>query len=360
MAAIDTPKNQVLIDYPADFITRWELGTGKMAQNKGVEEIAVVFTGGTIGMEPREGGEGVVPAGDFDRLMDELGLDHRGVRLRPVAWGDRPSPHMTPRLMFQLAKDVDDILGEPSVRGAVVLHGTDVMVESAFMADLTVLSPKPVVFTGSMRFISELGYDGIRNLYGGIHACLLPVPPELGVLVLMTDRLFSAREAVKINSLNIDAFESPEAGPVGYIVDDQVLLTRRSVDRHAAVKAWDIEENIPLVTCFTGMDGSLIEHLVGQEVKGLVIEAFGAGNVPPAIVPALEKAVGQGIPVVVATRSLEGGVWPIYAYPGGAVDLRERGAILAGRLSGPKARLLLMVALALTDDVREIKRIFSY
>jgi L-asparaginase len=329
-----------------------------MRTNQRGGRVAVFFTGGTIGMRPRVQGRGVGPAGDFNRLIEEMGLDVEGVTIGPVAWGDRPSGHMTPELMFRLAKDVDEVLADEDTLGAVVLHGTDVVVESAFMADLTVVSDKPVVFTGAMRFISELGYDGIRNLVGGIRACLLPLPAELGVVLLMTDRLFAAREVAKINSLNIDAFQSPESGPVGYVTGDQVILTRRAASMKIPIKAWSIEPNVALIAAYTGMTGDSIDHLLERGVRGVVVEAFGAGNVPPALVPAIERAVADGVPVVIASRCLEGGVWPIYGYPGGAVDLEEKGAVLAGRLSGPKARLLLMAALSLTRDLSEIKKIF--
>lgn len=341
-------------------LTAWMNKTGDMPKNSGkTNKVAIFFTGGTIAMRPLPEGRGVAPSGDFAQLMKELGLELDGISLLPVNWGDRPSPHMTPELMFRLAKDIDDALADPEVQGAVVLHGTDVLVESAFMADLTILSSKPVVFTGSMRFHSELGYDGIRNLLGGIKACLLPLPPELGVVVLMADRLFSAREVAKINSLNIDAFESPGTGPVGYIAGDSVILTRRSAIRPTPLKAWGLEPNVPLVTCYTGMDGSIIDFLGQNSIAGLVIEGFGAGNVPPDAAPAVEGLIEQNIPVVLTTRCIEGGVWPIYAYSGGAVDLADKGVILGGRLPGPKARILLMAAMASTKDINEIKKIFQ-
>ena len=93
---------------------------------------------------------------------------------------------MTPEHMFRLARDIDQALASASVLGAVVLHGTDVLVESAYMADLTLRSHKPVVFTGSMRYYSETGFDGIRNLLNGVKACLLPLPEDTGVGLLMT------------------------------------------------------------------------------------------------------------------------------------------------------------------------------
>jgi L-asparaginase len=323
-------------------------------------EVAIFFTGGTITMTPRKDAPGVAPGGGFDRLIEELHLPDASLRLRPVVWGDRPSPHMTPELMFQLAKDVDRALAQPQVLGAVVLHGTDLLVESSFMADLVIESPKPVVYTGSMRFFSELGYDGIRNLLGGIKACLLPLPPELGVVLLMTDRLFSAREAVKINSLNVDAFEAPGSGPVGYVAGDDLLLTRRPHEHVVPLKAVTIETNVGMVACYPGMDADLIDYFRTKGVAGLVVEGFGAGNVPPKVVPGLERLIRNGVPVVVTTRCVDGGVWPMYGYPGGGAELERMGVILGGRLTAHKAQILLMAALGSTREPDQIRRVFEW
>jgi len=323
-------------------------------------EVAIFFTGGTITMKPRTDAPGVAPGGDFDRLIDELHLPNTPVKLRPVIWGDRPSPHMTPQLMFDLAKDVNRALADPTILGAVILHGTDLLVESAFMGDLVIESPKTVVYTGSMRFYSELGYDGIRNLLGGINACLLPLPPEVGVVLLMTDRLFSAREAVKINSLNLDAFEAPGSGPVGYIAGDTVLLTRRPREHVVPIKAVEIESNVAMVACYPGMNAALMDHFREKGVAGLVVEGFGAGNVPPGVVPGLGRMIQKGIPVVLTTRCVDGGVWPMYGYPGGGAELERMGVILGGRLSAHKAQILLMVALGSTRDPDQIRRVFDW
>jgi L-asparaginase len=325
--------------------------------------VVIFFTGGTITMRPLAHDRGVVPSDEFDRLFAELRPHIPSVDFRPVLWSNLPSPHMTPDHMFRLARDIDRALSAPSVQGAVVIHGTDVLVESAYMAELTLRSDKPVVFTGSMRYYSETGFDGIRNLLNGIKACLLPLPAETGIVLLMTDRMFAAREVLKMNSLNIDAFAAPESGPVAYVAGEDVHLTRnlpqRSEIRRPLIRTRQIEPNVAMVSCYTGMDGSLIEHLLHQRVAGLVLEGFGAGNVPPGMVPAVQKAVASGIPVVLTTRCPEGGVWPMYAYAGGGADLVTKGVILGGRLSGPKARILLMVALGAARSIGRIRQIFE-
>jgi L-asparaginase len=325
--------------------------------------VMVFFTGGTITMRPQAEDRGVVPSDDFDRFFAELRPHVPDIGLKAVRWSNLPSPHMTPEHMFNLAVDVDRALAEPDVCGAVVIHGTDVLVESAFMADLTIGALKPVVYTGSMRYYKEAGYDGIRNLLNSIRACALPLPPETGVVLLMTDRIFSARDVIKVNSLNIDAFAAPESGPVAWVAGEQVVLTHRpsagAPPRRPHIRTAGINANVALIACYTGMDGDLIDYLRQTGIAGLVIEGFGAGNVPPGVVPALEALIRQDIPVVLTTQCPEGGVWPIYAYPGGGADLRKKGVILAGKLSGPKARIKLMAALGTTRDVDAIRRLFE-
>ena len=334
-----------------------------MSANSAMKEIALFFTGGTILMAPRAGDRGVVPAGEVDRFFSDLAPHIHGVSLKPIQWSDRPSPHMTPELMYRLAKDVDQQLADPTVIGAVITHGTDVLVESAYMADLVIASPKPVIYTGSMRYYSETGYDGIRNLLNSVKACLLPMPSGVGVSLLMTDRLFAARDVAKINSLNIDAFESPDSGPVGYVAGDEVIMTHRArictENNRPRIVTDTVDTNVPLVACYTGMDATLLDFLHQQGISGLVLEGFGAGNVPPGALPAIERLLKDRIPVVLVTRCPEGGVWPVYAYPGGGADLKQKGVILAGRLSGPKARLQLMAALGAGYGPEAIRNSFE-
>jgi len=94
-------------------------------------------------------------------------------------------------------------------------------------------------------------------------------------------------------------------------------------------------------------------------VAGLVVEALGSGNVPPGVVQAIEETIEQGIPVVMTTRGIRGGAWPIYGYPGGGRSLHKKGVIMAGRLSAQKARIQLMVILAKTRDMQQIREMFE-
>lgn len=322
------------------------------------KKVAVFFTGGTIGMRA-EGEEGsVVPAVDLQQLMADLGKLPESITLEPYPWSNFPSPHMTPELMFKLARDVDGVLEKSDICGAVVTHGTDVMEESAYMMDVTLRSDKPVVFTGAMRSFGEPGYDGIRNLRSAILACAGNIPSEMGVLVSMADRFFAAGEVTKIHSMNINSFDAPGAGPVGIIVGEKVHIRRCPVRRRSC-KTDLIEPKVDLISFCPGMDGHFIASALEHGAKGLVVQGFGAGNVPLRVQEPLSRAVKSGVVVVLTSRCIEGGVWPIYGYPGGAADLKRHGVIMGGDMSAQKARILLMAALGQGLNTEDIRKFFE-
>ena len=98
---------------------------------------------------------------------------------------------------------------------------------------------------------------------------------------------------------------------------------------------------------------------VASGARGLVIEALGRGNVPPAMLGDLAAAVHGGLPVVLTSRCGAGSVRERYGYEGGGRGLRDLGLIFAGRLSGVKARIKLMLALGHTQDHEALRAIFD-
>jgi L-asparaginase len=94
-----------------------------------------------------------------------------------------------------------------------------------------------------------------------------------------------------------------------------------------------------------GDDGTLLD-LARPEYDGLVVEAFGSGNMPPGAVPAVRRWLEAGKPVVLASRCLYGEVTPLYAFDGGGARTVALGAVPAGPRSPSQARLELTLALS--------------
>ncbi|WP_319583084.1 asparaginase [uncultured Pseudodesulfovibrio sp.] len=309
------------------------------------KEIVIFFTGGTIEMAPREDVAGVVPGDHSGDLL--CGLPPLpGVNLRPIKWSSLPSGHMTPERMLQLARDIDTALAEESVSGCVVLHGTDLLVESSFVLNMAVTSAKPVVTSGAMRHSGEIGYDGIRNLYDSLLACLA-MPQDCEVLIQMGSQLFSAMDTVKTNSVSMTPMVGLVNGCVGDLVDGRVHFHKGVLGTRLRppFAITDMSPFVPLIACWPGMDGTLIRAALDAGAKALVVEGFGAGNIPPDAAEAVTDALQKGVPVFLASRCLRGGVWPIYGYPGGAAALMQAGAFSAGQMAATKLLLLVKAAL---------------
>ena len=106
-----------------------------------------------------------------------------------------------------------------------------------------------------------------------------------------------------------------------------------------------VNGTIPIVKAYAGMQGDLLEALAHAKVDGLVIEALGAGNLPPQALTALKKLLIQKIPVILVSRCFNGIAEPVYNYEGGGKELADMGVIFCNSINSQKARLKLLIAL---------------
>lgn len=319
--------------------------------------IRIVFTGGTISMriDPQTGG--AVPALSGEEIVSQVpGLaDEADLALEDYA--RLPGPHVTPNWMWRLKDRVAEALASPDVDGLVLTHGTDTLEETALLLDLVLEGDKPVVFCGAMRTVSEPGWDGPANLLAAVRTAVHPDAHGRGVLVVVGETVHAASEASKWHAQALAAFRSPH-GPVGTVERDRIVFHRPPF-RGRRLPAKRLVSEVDLHTMATGVDDGLIRASLGRGVRGLVIEATGCGNVPPAAVPGLRAALAARVPVLLVSRCPEGGVVPAYGYEGGGRMLRDMGVIMGGEMPGPKARILLMVALGVTSEIAELRALLD-
>jgi L-asparaginase len=248
------------------------------------------------------------------------------------------SSRMTPELQFRLAQRVLSLFQErPDISGIVITHGTDSLEETAFLLDLVVPAGKPVVFAAAQRPPRESDTDGPRNLLNAIRIAALPAMNELGVLVTLNDEIHAARDVRKTHSIAVNAFVSPWVGPIGQVDSGRIYLYHRPA-RLLTIEAPGIEPRVDVVTLYAGSDGSAIRQSAAAGARGIVVEVFGRGNVPPEAMEAVAEARGRGVVVAFTTRT-----------GGGRVELGEEakrvGVLSAEDLDGLKARIVLVLAL---------------
>jgi L-asparaginase len=320
--------------------------------------IVLLFTGGTISMRHDPGAGGAVPTlRGRDILALAPGIEELA-ELEIDDWGAFPGPHMTIERMWALRGRILEHLVRPEVDGVVVTHGTDSLEESAYLVARSVATQKPVVFTGAMRTSSDLGWDGPGNLGAAVRAAADQESGQFGVLVAMSDRLYSALDVTKLHTHQLEAFDSPGLGPVG-VIDDGRLIYRRALPAPATVLSPEsLATPVDIVYAYAGADSRLVDAARAAGV-GLVIAAMGRGNVPPAMVDGIERWIADERPVAITSRAHRGRVGCTYGYPGGGRRLAELGAIFAGPRRPQQARIDLMLALGAGMNVAEVRELLE-
>ncbi len=322
-------------------------------------KIVVVFTGGTIASALDEAFGGVVPTLSGGQILERIPEAHELAALTVHEFGTYPGPHMTPDRMLDLRNVVQAYANDSTVHGIVITHGTDTLEETAYLLDSTLHTDKPVVVIGAMRNSSEPDWDGPRNLRDAILLAAHPASRNMGTMVCLGGEILAASEATKADTQDVSTFASLNFGPLGRVTNGHVLYHRRPLHREV-FSVTSLPPFVPLLKCYAGMDRWLVDACVHHGASGLVIEAFGVGNVTPQVYYALVDAVGKGLPVVLVSRCPVGRVEHVYAYEGAGLQLHRAGVIFADYLNGPKARIKLLCAVGAGSSLEEIRQSFEW
>ena len=311
--------------------------------------IVILATGGTIAGAGTGGA--AYTAGQFkvqDLIRAVPGIE-KIANLEGEQVANIGSQDMNDQVWLKLANRANQLLARPEVDGIVITHGTDTMEETAYFLNLVLKSDKPVVLTGSMRPATAVSADGPGNLYDAVAVAASPGARGRGVLVVMNDSIFYARDVVKTNTTSLDTFESPDRGAAGRVVEgSKVTWFARNDRRHTTQSEfgvgprWRYMPRVAIIYAHANMDGSLIYDAMRDGVQGIVIAGVGDGNMPKPALDAVTRAIQSGVIVVRSTRLTSGAV-----LRNAEVDDNALGTVASGELNPGKSRVLLMLALTL-------------
>lgn len=318
--------------------------------------VQLLTTGGTISSKLTESG-GYSPAvGARDMLR---GLVGTSARVRSEEFSRLLSYSLGYQHVAALVKRLVDLESEPEVCGIVVTHGTAAMEEVAYLCDLTVAGSKPVVFTGATYHASDPGSDGPHNLAAAIQVAADPQSWGRGCMICFAGEIHAARDAIKLHKHSPVAFGSAN-GPLGLVDAGGVVYYRQPTGRiHLSFPPLPVPR-VEVIKAVFDMDDLLLSAAVEAQVAGIVVEGLpGSGGVPPALLPAVARALERKIAVVLTSRAPFGRITPLSRGESGPRVLYEMGVTMAGDLSAPKARLLLAVALGHGQTLEQLREIFQ-
>ena len=307
------------------------------------KRLLFIHTGGTLGMTGRRP-DALKPGAFFrtvkERVPELLQLAHLELEL----FSNLDSSEMQPEAWSALAQLLHARL--PHFDGAVITHGTDTMAYTA--SALSFMLPnlrKPVVLTGAQRPLREVRSDARLNLIDAVTSALFG-PKE--VTVCFDSHLYRGNRVRKVSVAEYDAFESPNF-PVLGVLGVETRFERGLVHTGKPVLRAALDPRVFLLKIFPGLDPQLALSLL-PKVRGLVVEAHGAGNFPfseelgRSLLPLFREARARGVPVLVVSQAHRNGV-DLNLYESGSAALKE-GAISGGDLTPSAAVVKLMHALA--------------
>lgn len=280
-----------------------------------------------------------------DNPINHIGLDLSNIELTVLDFLNIPSPYMTPYHMLALYHKIRECADQ--FDGVVITHGTDTLEETAYFLDTMAIPEIPIVLTGAMRSSNELGSDGVYNYLSAIRVASHDKATDKGVLVVMNDEIHAAKYVTKTHTTNVATFNTPTHGPLGIIMKHDILFFKTAEPR-VRFDLDTITGTVPIIKAYAGMGvgEGIISLLDPQKIDGVVIEALGAGNLPPEAASELEWLMSQNVPVVLVSRCFNGIAEPVYAYPGGGAKLQESGVMFVKELNSQKARVKLLIALS--------------
>jgi L-asparaginase len=311
----------------------------------------IIATGGTIAGE--QGEPGTLGGYDIRKPIGEIVAEvpeiKKYARVESVQFANVPSAYITPNQWVQLARMINSVFEKrPEIAGIVVTHGTDRLEETAFFLHLTVRWDKPVVVVGAQRPPTGISPDGPINLLSAVRVAAAPDARGKGVMVVMDDRIICARDAEKMYARN-GGFSAREMGMMGIVARHGVEFFYAPTRRHTTSSEFDVRDftNLPRVDIeysYAGSDGAGT-----SDAKAIIVATTGLGGGERAYYEALHR---KGVIIAMTFPSGDQVLSPS--------SVRDTFPIVAvERLLPTHARILMMLALTKTQDIRDIQRIFN-
>ncbi|RKU95875.1 L-asparaginase 2 [Helicobacter pylori] len=328
-----------------------------MAQN--LPTIALLATGGTIAGSGVDASLGSYKSGELGvkELLRAIPSLNKIARIQGEQVSNIGSQDMNEEIWFRLAQRTQELLDDSRIQGVVITHGTDTLEESAYFLNLVLRSTKPVVLVGAMRNAASLSADGALNLYNALSVAIDEKSANKGVLVVMDDTIFSAREAIKTHTTHTSTFKALNSGAIGSVYYGKTRYYMQPLRKHTTESEFSILElktplpKVDIIYTHAGMTPDLFQASLKSHAKGVVIAGVGNGNVSAGLLKATQEASQMGVVIVRSSRVGSGEV------TSGEID--DKAFITSDNLNPQKARVLLQLALTKTNDKEKIQEMFE-
>lgn len=328
--------------------------------NISLPNITIYATGGTIAgssADSSNSNSGYTPgAVAIQGLIDAVPALCDRANIRGVQVTNVGSSDMTSHVLVNMSQLIQQDLESDYTQGVVFTHGTDTLEETSFFLDSTVQSEKPVVGTAAMRPGTAISADGPINLLNSVTLAASKEGMGRGTMMVLNDRIGSARYTTKLHANAPDTFQAIEQGYLGMFLNTRPVFwyppARPLGYHHFDISKASVAAGLPRVDILLShqdFNGSLVQAAVDYGAKGVVLAGTGDGNFANVADEVIVKVYNEtGTPMVWAH-----GV-PLGYGEAGAVGMG------GGFLDAKRCRLQLMLALETGLEEEATREIFEY
>lgn len=312
--------------------------------------ISVLATGGTIASRVDYLTGGVHSAFSAEELISAVPELEEIANLSGRQLFNKFSENMQPEDWIKIAEETAKEIKKKSA-GVVITHGTDTMHYTSAALAFMLKTPVPVVLTGAQRSSDRGSSDAAFNL---INSARVAANGKFGeVCVVMHAEpsdshclIHPATKVRKMHSSRRDAFRSVNSKPLGKVSEEGIGFFQEMNKGNKLELDTKLEEKVSLLKYHPGMNSKIIDNLVKENYKGIVLEGTGLGHTSEDLFDSIENAISSGVAVAMASQTIFGAV-NMNVYSTGR-KLLDMGVIACGDMLSETAYVKLMFVLGHT------------
>ena len=315
-----------------------------------MKKILMIATGGTIASAPTE--NGLAPQLKPEDLLYYIPDAKNICETETLQLFNLDSTNITPEHWLMIAKAIED--NYDCYDGFVIAHGTDTLAYTASaLSYLIQNSRKPIILTGAQKSIAEDSTDAKTNLLDSLR---FAVSDEAGVVIVFGGQVIAGTRAKKMRSKSYNAFVSINYPDIATIRDGRVIRYIRPDIQGETVFYHRLNKNVLVLKLTPGMSKEAFLS-AGKLCDGLIIESYGVGGIPDMYLEELEKLIGLGKTVIMATQVTEEGS-DIKVYKVGQRIKKQYNILETYDMTLESTVTKLMWAMGQSDDMQEIREMF--
>jgi len=338
-------------------IKKEEIKPGEHRIDPKKPDISILATGGTIASRVDYLTGGVHSAFSAEELISAVPELEEIANLSGRQIFNKFSENMQPKDWAKIAEEtVKEITRKAT--GVVITHGTDTMHYTAAALAFMLKTPVPVVLTGAQRSSDRGSSDAAFNLINAARVAARGCFGEVCVVMHAEPSdthcfIHPATKVRKLHSSRRDAFRSVNSKPLGKVSEKGIDLFQSTNKVSKLELDTKIEENVSLLKYYPGMKSKIIDNLVRENYRGIVLEGTGLGHTSGALFDSINNAINSGVAVAMTSQTIFGTVnMNVYSTGRKLIDL---GVIPCRDMLSETAYVKLMFVLGHTKKRKTVR-----